>query len=1213
MITGRNIGRVREGKKIPNPLDNSFLPDERETWDFLSYMVDYMKLVHFYNAENKPEGDWSEILLRDPIFFKATIITSSLQGLEDKAVRLDQDIHSVEKESELINELLNWYFDVDRWITGLTRLGELKLADKIEGIHQGILKKFKLKLVGDLQKLSLIDEDETKPINPDLNRAFLTYQKAIKYVQDITKESVVQNIYDNDGHSPNNALYLSFILLLEHIQKKINDFPRRHLDFYYRNILHQIERKGTPTKAIVSFTLKERIERSIINDKIRLSAGKLFGKSTETIFGITKPLTAHPVSIENMFSILLNKNPYIKAGTQENIISNVLRKDIVNSGETILDLDKEKTGLFGADFLKAQHTAQPEKSIGEMGFIISSPSLYLSEGQREIHVHFAMDHRSAESQFWKLLKEVARSKEESVRSAYKTIFSKAFIPYFSTSEEWIGIEAYKISLDEKEDVFSLHLSVDIMAPAIDRLENDTIKWPALKIILNPYAPVYAYSFLKGLKLRAVRLEVEATQLRNLSVYNDLGRIDLNTSFNLFGPIPKLGSTVKIGKSEIFKKNITALSLNIDWENLPKEVGGFEDYYSRYPQAISNDNYRVKFSVLNKGKWIPKENGIIEEEKLFESTKVITPEGYEEDELIHSSRLSFNQFREVSLSKKNYKLEDPIDYNANRLDGFIRFSLSSPEEAFGYEIYPELVAAVSIHNAKKKRNVPLPNKPFVPRVKGLEMSYKSEDSISFEASKSNMESTSHNISEFYHLSPLGRHAVLQNQEVLNDSLLYDFDHDGQLYLELNNASGVSMLSVYMDLDDTLTISTLPDFQASIFYRQRNEWVELPKRNIVKDETLGFIKSGILELNLPENREEEGNNRLWLKIVSKSEAIKYPYLKGIYFNATEAICLDQDENSVGLNIPELQINKVVGAYPDIKSVIQPNKSFGGVLKESERRFYHRTANRLRHKNRALTSWDYEQLILDEFNDVNIIKCTNADAHGRPQTDQVKIIVISKDWTEHNFNLFSRDILYRMTDHLYERTNSYVELEVINPKFEYLLVNCTLEMEEDAIGGHYIEEVNRVINDFLSPHNQISSGFGGLGGDIVPVILMSQLEKLDFVKKGKYLSLEHIIQDGANKFSLGVFTGNKKVKTTTPWSIMVPMEEHNIYVHDSSIEEGIGHFQLEKDFIISNKATQDEDTSLDAWWKNRKETQLDNGNKSSDSLMILNFKPSKDGEEK
>lgn len=1213
MSRDKNIGRIREGSGVPNPLDNKFIFDERKKWDFLSYVVDYMKLVRFYNQENEIEGDWSDHLYKDPIFFQSVIITTSIENLEQKARNFNQDVLTFQRRQELSKEMLVWYDTVNFWINWLTRLGEIKLADKIESMHRGVMRKYKSVMIDLLEE----EEHEAGKIPfEDIQRAFLTYQKVIKYIQEISRENLIERFFASDNHSPNNALYLSFILLLERIQEKMNSFPRRHLDFYYKKVLRQIEKTGEPTKAVVAFELKPDIKFSKLDTGVKLSAGKQFGRTQDLMFGIKKPLSLYPVSIQNMFSIFLNKSPYIKAGTNDSIITNLIRYDLVKKGVELQDLRDEEVGIFGASNETANRTTQSEGNIGDLGFVISSPSLFLSEGQRIIRLHFAMDSVSADGQFWKLLREISVNHEESVRAVFNTIFKAGFNIEYTTKDAWQTIDGYKLSLDQANDTFTIEINLDISAPPVQILEGETMKWPTLKFLLNPYAPVYLYSFLKELKLRTVRIEVEVSELRNLSVYNNIGKIDINAAFDPFGPIPKIGSNLKIGKAELFKKNITDLSLQIEWDNLPEEEGGFESYFARYPNETFNNSYKAYFSVLNKGKWFPMDELLIEEEELFATKTVITPEGYEEQVLTPKSEIKFHKFRELALAKKNFNLKDPLDFTVDSLDGFIRLTLSSPEEAFGYEVYPDLVAAVSIHNARKKRNVPLPNKPFVPTINTLKLSYKAEDSINFENSKSNLESTSFNLSEFYHISPLGWHEVLKNQEVYSDLLLHDFTNEGQLYLHLNNAAGAQMLSIYFDLDDTQSNDKLPDTPPKIHFKRNEEWVELPVRNIIRDDTLGFIKSGIIELSLPAKRENALDNSVWLRISTELDAVDYPFLKGIYFNAITASCLDTDPEIMGLEIDANSIDRITGNYPDLKSVVQPKRSFGGVKRETERQFYHRIGNRLRHKDRAVTSWDFEQLVLDRFSDVQLVKCTNLDKNFKPQADKVKVIVVHKDWSVDNFHLFSRDVLFEIRDYIKSRSNAFVDLEVINPTFEFLLVNVALQMNEDARGGHYITEVNHEINKFLSPFNQVSGGFGGIGGKVVPVILTSQLEKMSFVKSSGYLSIEHIRQKGSNRYSMGIYKGNDTIKSTSPWSILVPMIEHNISVHDTTITEGIGHFQVEKDFIISKNIfgarAAAKGKLAGAWWKGQQEKEEQQKGKN-EGLMVLKIKSNRNGEEK
>ncbi|MFP3489066.1 hypothetical protein R0K20_15795, partial [Staphylococcus sp. SIMBA_130] len=60
--------------------------------------------------------------------------------------------------------------------------------------------------------------------------------------------------------------------------------------------------------------------------------------------------------------------------------------------------------------------------------------------------------------------------------------------------------------------------------------------------------------------------------------------------------------------------------------------------------------------------------------------------------------------------------------------------------------------------------------------------------------------------------------------------------------------------------------------------------------------------------------------------------------------------------------------------IKSVTQPFNSFGGKATEKDNEFYIRASERLRHKNRAVSLWDMEHLVLQAFPEVYKVKCLN-----------------------------------------------------------------------------------------------------------------------------------------------------------------------------------------------------------------------------------------------
>ena len=51
-----------------------------------------------------------------------------------------------------------------------------------------------------------------------------------------------------------------------------------------------------------------------------------------------------------------------------------------------------------------------------------------------------------------------------------------------------------------------------------------------------------------------------------------------------------------------------------------------------------------------------------------------------------------------------------------------------------------------------------------------------------------------------------------------------------------------------------------------------------------------------------------------------------------------------------------------------------SIGGRLTDTDPLFYQRSSERLRHKEKSISIWDYETLILDNFPEVFRVKCLN-----------------------------------------------------------------------------------------------------------------------------------------------------------------------------------------------------------------------------------------------
>lgn len=90
----------------------------------------------------------------------------------------------------------------------------------------------------------------------------------------------------------------------------------------------------------------------------------------------------------------------------------------------------------------------------------------------------------------------------------------------------------------------------------------------------------------------------------------------------------------------------------------------------------------------------------------------------------------------------------------------------------------------------------------------------------------------------------------------------------------------------------------------------------------------------------------------------------------------------------------IGKLLESMAKVKAVTQPFASFGGRPKEKDKTYFVRVSERLRHKDRAVTLWDYEHLVLESFTQIHKVKCLNhmsKDSEIAP--GHVKVVVSTK----------------------------------------------------------------------------------------------------------------------------------------------------------------------------------------------------------------------------
>jgi len=277
-----------------------------------------------------------------------------------------------------------------------------------------------------------------------------------------------------------------------------------------------------------------------------------------------------------------------------------------------------------------------------------------------------------------------------------------------------------------------------------------------------------------------------------------------------------------------------------------------------------------------------------------------------------------------------------------------------------------------------------------------------------------------------------------------------------------------------------------------------------------------------------------------------------------------------------LPERSITKLLERVPQIAAVEQPYPSRGGKAAEAGGGFYTRVSERLRHKQRALTIWDYERLVLERFPELYKVKCIPANAlqHvDRPGT--IEIIVIPNVRGQSIANPFepktSANMIADIEAYLADKRPPQATVRVRNAHYVPVKVRVGVRFLPGRDEGFYKKQLNEDINRFLSPWAYDEGADITIGGKIFANSIVNFIDERDYVDYVATIKL-FSSEDGRSfklaqpKASQGYF-----VATDRPDGVLVAAQEHEIdIITDVGYLEknftGLNYMKLELDFIVA-----------------------------------------------
>ncbi len=1245
MISSNKQKRTWYGVAQSDRLKAALLPDyvkidERKISDLMAFTVELAQHIHFYNQRDEVDGNWVKFFKNDMSFFLASIMATDLKAIEQTRLTILEEINPIfvlERQQNGLKELFRHTFSLAKMLNDWY-LTSLRIADRTlqepEGIEEGLENAITQKLGAMLQELKGYDlgaakvlgqpvgldykvfhdiwgldkveeakelfgdrEDTVQQIQVAVKKVRLIYRgiyNSLSFIIHNSASYLEETLESKQNHEPGTALFIAFLKLFAHAKDNLNGMTKKHLDYYYYKILQQHTRAAVPDSVHVFFEAQPKGKRMMLKAGTELSAGR-DGKGVDCLFRTEHDLELSKIQLAELKTLFLERNKSIGIGSSYQLITNVYAAPIANSadgkGREFVQ-GEESWPLFGENQFDKRKDERFMR-YADLGFAIASPILALSEGRRRVEMIFRFDEGTT-STIVRLIKDISRNEKIGRKDALVKILQDSLMLEVSSTGLWFEVPTYEVNIPtESLDDFSFSLGFSLLAsdPPLCDYDKEMLgdgfdtQLPVVKIKLRSEGSIYAYSFLRDLIVQSVEIKVDVKGIKNLELANDLGKLDATLPFQPFGPTPKLGAYFLLGKAELFRKEIIHLAFNFDWYNLPKDKGGFRNYYQAYGRRVNNEDFLVGLSALSGNEFMPKE---VLEQQLFELFE--TDE--QEDTLKESTHFEAINLENLGI-KPDYFLGNQEIFDNNTRAGFFKIELTSPEIAFGHAIFPKIFAEVAMENAQQKsfpglnigKQVPLrevPEAPFIPMIRKVTLDYSASTEINLLALRSDMHSAK-SPDQFYHLHPFGNIRTFHQNRASDRFLLPQFEHHGYLYIGLKNLNPPEKLSLLFQMHEGEEANTFHERPEVVWwYWEEGHWVRISEENILMETTDSFAGTGIVSLKIPQ-KASKGSGILnsdlhWLRLTIDGTTRAIPHVKAIHTNAVVATWWDNgNSRTLDRTLAPNTIKNLLHPIKSVMKVLQPYPSFGGRIKEDELSFYTRVSERLKHKNRAVNYWDFERLILEKFPQLFQVKCISRRGNEDfiSQDNTVMAIIAPKiDVNERIVRPqvgFSR--LQEVKGFLTSVASPFTSIEVRNPTYENLKITFGVIFQKGKNNGNYIEKLNKDIRNYVCPWLYSSEKAINIGGSLNKNSLLNFVKNRSYVKFVTRFSIVQIYKDktGATyEDTARNHSHSPVIQASTPWSVLVPLESHPIVFLERNVYENpepaaIDSMILETDFIL------------------------------------------------
>lgn len=957
--------------------------------------------------------------------------------------------------------------------------------------------------------------DTFTPINHcathNLFRAiFDQFLKVFARVVAEAEQALQKTLTSWDKHDPHYALYLAFLRLLEFARTAGNTLTRRHLDFYYREILGLKERGAQPGRVHLLAELGKQVASHQFKDGALFKAGK-DDQNRDVFFANEADTVTNRAKVAALRTVYRHDEEKIGGSSlhEGRLYASPMANSDDGLGAPLTAVDQSWHPFFNKIYSEGALT-EIRMPKAEIGFAVASHYLLLAGGARTLYLWLAVSGLSGPLADWKDDVQCRLTTEKGWLERQPAYFGPFFGGPLILVLELTGEDAPIVPYSAKVHGNSFQTDLPILEVTLKQDET------------RPYA----YSLFEGLTVATAALTVSVENLKSLAVSNDFGPVDPAKPFQPFGSSPVKGSSLIVGSKEVFQKNFSHLAIDLPWLTEP----------TSYPSTAALPTAAV--DVLHEGQWVETGN---------------SGQGLKDGDFLLNDSASIDK-----------AVKDEPDFTANEFygaqsrHGFARLRLSGD---FGQATYQANLLAFLRQEDEATFPGPI---PVGPTASAISMEYEASSILPLDSAAPNQ--YQERPGQFFHITPFGtaeQHPYLQGGGVIH--LLPQFAAGETLASAAEFYIGVADLVppqnlslLFQVVDGTANpLAPKPEPHIAWSYLSKNAWIAFDA-NSVQDRTGALLKSGIITFAVPRVATKDNtllpDGLFWIRAAVHGNSDAVCRLQRVAAQAMQAVFADvkTSPNFCATPLAPGTISKL--AVPDsaVKSISQPFASFGGRGVEKAAAFDIRISERLRHKDRAIALWDYEHLVLEAFPEIYKVKCLNHTQYEPGESPiyrelapgHVTVVTIPK---LHNLQLrdplkpyTSLGALQEIKEFLRRRTSCFARLHVRNPIFEEVRTRFEVRLRSGFDETFSVNQLKQAITRFLSPWAFAAGGAPTFGGKVYKSVLINFVEEQACVDYVANFELFHDLPDEPQGTAdLDDIEGGKAVSIL----VSVPASKHEI----------------------------------------------------------------------